>query len=107
MATQLLDRTALEQLAGSVKGEVLTPGSAGYDDARTVFNAMVDNRPAAIVKCIDPHDVIAAVDLARVRAAELSIRSGGHGVTGSQIAHGGIVIDLTKMKRITVDPEAR
>src|SRR3954452_16861352 len=107
MATQVLDSTALEQLAGSVKGEVVRPGSAGYDDARTVFNAMVDKQPAAVVKCRDPHDVIATIDLARARAAELSIRSGGHGVTGSQIADGGIVIDLTEMKRINVDPEAR
>src|SRR3954449_4723281 len=107
MATQVLDSTALEQLAGSVKGTVLTPGRDGYDEARTVFNAMVDNRPAAIVKCKDPHDVIAAIDLARARAAEVSIRSGGHGVTGSQIAHEGIVIDLSEMKRIAVDSEAR
>src|SRR3954447_23616353 len=107
MATQVLDSTALEQLAGSVKGTVLTPGRDGYDEARTVFNAMVDNRPAAIVKCTDPHDVIAAIDLARARAAEVSIRSGGHGVTGSQIADEGIVIDLTEMKRIAVEPEAR
>jgi FAD/FMN-containing dehydrogenase len=107
MATQVLDNTALEQLAGSVKGKVFTPGTDGYDEARTVFNAMVDKRPAAIVKCVDPHDVIAAIELARVRAAEVSVRSGGHGVTGSQISHGGIVIDLTEMKRITVDPEAR
>src|SRR3954469_21342062 len=107
MATQVLDSTALEQLAGSVKGTVLTPGRDGYDEARTVFNAMVDNRPAAIVKCKDPHDVIAAIDLARARAAEVSIRSGGHGVTGSQIAHEGIVIDLSEMKRIAVDAEAR
>jgi FAD/FMN-containing dehydrogenase len=107
MATQALDSTALEQLAGSVKGEVVRPGSAGYDDARTVFNAMVDKQPVAVVKCRDPHDVIATIDLARARAAEVSIRSGGHGVTGSQIADGGIVIDLTEMKRINVDPEAR
>src|SRR3954469_18284702 len=107
MATHVLDSTAIEQLRGSVKGEVLTPADAGYDEARTVFNAMIDKHPAAIVRCVDPHDVMATVDLARVRAAEVSIRSGGHGVTGMQIAEGGIVIDLTPMKRITVDPEAR
>src|SRR5689334_12900460 len=107
MALQVLDNTALEQLTGSVKGKVLTPGTDGYDEARTVFNAMVDKRPAAVVKCVDPHDVIATVELARARAAEVSIRSGGHGVTGSQITDGGVVIDLTEMRRITVDPEAR
>src|SRR3954464_116681 len=107
MAMQVLDSTAVEQLRGSVKGEVLTPGDAGYDEARTVFNAMVDKRPAAIVRCVDPHDVMATVDLPRVRAAEVSVRSGGHGVTGSQIADGGIVIDLSAMKRIAIDPETR
>ncbi len=107
MATQVLDSIALEQLAGSVKGEVIAPGSDEYERARTVFNAMVDRHPAAIVKCRDPHDVIAVVELARVRAAEVSIRAGGHGVTGSQITEGGVVIDLTEMKRIHIDPEAR
>src|SRR3982751_794447 len=107
MAMQVLDSTALQQLAGSVKGEVVTPGSDGYDEARIVFNAMVDKKPAAVVKCLDPHDVIAAVDLARARAAEVSVRGGGHGVTGAQMTDGGIAIDLTPMKRITVDPEAR
>jgi FAD/FMN-containing dehydrogenase len=107
MATQVLDSIALEQLAGSVKGEVIAPGSDSYDEARTVFNAMVDRHPAAIVRCRDPHDVIAVVELARVRAAEVSIRAGGHGVTGSQITDGGIVIDLTEMKRIHIDTEAR
>ena len=107
MATQVLDSAAIEQLDGTVKGDVLTPDRDGYDDARAVFNGMVDKHPAAIVRCKDPHDVIAVVDLARVRACEVSIRSGGHGVTGSQLTDDGIVIDLTPMKRITVDPEAR
>src|SRR4051812_46405602 len=107
MDMQVLDSTALEQLAGSVKGECLKPGDEGYDEARTVFNAMVDKRPAVIVKCRDPRDVIAAIDIARARAAEVSVRSGGHGVTGAQMSNGGITIDLTPMKRITVDPAAR
>jgi FAD/FMN-containing dehydrogenase len=107
MATQVLDSTAVQQLDGSVKGRVLTPEREGYDEARTCFNAMIDKRPAAIVQCKDPADVMAAVDLARVRAAEVSIRSGGHGVTGAQISEGGICIDLTPMRRITVDPAAR
>src|SRR4051812_48370347 len=106
MATQVLDSAALEQLDAAVKGDVLAPGRDGYDEARAVFNAMIDKRPAAIVRCLDPSDVIAAVDLARVRAAEVSVRSGGHGVTGSQISDGGLVIDLTAMKRIRVDPAA-
>lgn len=107
MATQVLDSIAIEQLRGSVKGAVLAPGDDGYDEARTVFNAMIDKRPAAIVRCRDPHDVIAAVELARVRAAEVSVRGGGHGVSGAQMTDGGIAIDLTPMKRIAVHPEAR
>jgi FAD/FMN-containing dehydrogenase len=107
MATQVLDDAAVEQLDASVKGEVITPERDGYDEARTVFNAMVDKHPAVIVRCADPHDVMATVDLARVRAAEVSVRSGGHGVTGSQIADGGIVIDMSAMTRISVDAENR
>src|SRR4051794_41954445 len=107
MATQVLDTAAVEQLDGSIKGEVLTPDRPGYDEARTVFNAMIDKRPAAIVRCKDPSDVIAAVDLARVRAAELSIRGGGHGVTGAQLTDGGITLDMSGMKRIQVQPSAR
>jgi FAD/FMN-containing dehydrogenase len=107
MATQVLDSAAIEQLDASVKGRVITPGREGYDEARVPFNAMIDKHPAAIVRCADPHDVMAVVDLARVRAAEVSVRSGGHGVTGSQITDGGIVIDLSEMKRIAVDPAMR
>jgi FAD/FMN-containing dehydrogenase len=107
MQTQVLDDAAVQQLAASTKGDVLTPGSDGYDEARAVFNAMVDKRPAAIVRCKDPSDVMAAVDFARVRAAEVSVRGGGHGVTGSQLSDGGVTIDLTAMRRIHVDPVAR
>ena len=107
MPTQVLDDAAVQQLDASTKGDVLTPGSPGYDEARSCFNAMIDKRPAAIVRCKDPSDVMAAVDFARLRAAEVSVRSGGHGVTGSQISDGGVTIDLTGMRRIHVDPEAR
>src|SRR3954451_11508175 len=107
MATQVLDEAAVQQLRASIKGEVFAPGDGGYDEARTVFNAMVDKRPAAIVRCKDPSDVIAAIDLARASAAEVSVRSGGHGVTGSQLTDGGITIDMSAMKRIRVDPAAR
>src|SRR4051794_27402300 len=107
MATQVLDEAAVQQLRASIKGEVFAPGDGGYDEARTVFNAMVDKRPAAIVRCKDPSDVIAAIDLARASAAEVSVRSGGHGVTGSQLSDGGITIDMSAMKRIRVDPAAR
>jgi FAD/FMN-containing dehydrogenase len=107
MATQVLDSTAVEQLRGSVKGEVLAPGDAGYEEARACFNSMIEKQPAAIVRCLDPHDVMATIDLARVRAAEVSIRSGGHGVSGSQLSDGGITLDMTAMKRVAVDPEAK
>jgi FAD/FMN-containing dehydrogenase len=107
METQVLDGAAVQQLDATIKGEVLTPDRPGYDEARECFNAMIDKRPAAIVRCKDPADVIAAVELARVRASEVSVRSGGHGVTGSQLTDGGLTIDLSQMKRIQVDPAAR
>jgi FAD/FMN-containing dehydrogenase len=107
MPTHVLDDAALQQLDASTKGDVLTPGRDGYDEARTVFNAMVDKRPAATLRCKDPHDVMAAVDFARLNAVEVAVRSGGHGVTGSQISDGGITIDMTRMKRVIVDPDAK
>src|SRR5690349_2383953 len=107
MATQVIDDVAVQQLDASTKGEVLRPGDAGYDEACTIFNAMIEKRPGAIVRAKDPADVIAAVELARVSAAELTVRSGGHGVTGASLSDGGITIDMSRMKRIRVEPAAR
>jgi hypothetical protein len=103
----VLGDAAVQQLAGVLAGEVLTPDSDGYDDARKVWNGLFDNRPALIVKCAAVADVVAAVDFARANAMTVAVRGGGHSAVGYSTCDDGIVIDLSGMKGIQVDPEAR
>ena len=88
-------------------GEVLTPGSRGYDSARSVWNGMIDHRPKLIVRCASVGDVVAAVRTARECDLEIGVRSGGHNIAGLAVPHGGLMIDLTTLGRVTVDPVAR
>jgi FAD/FMN-containing dehydrogenase len=88
-------------------GELLRPGAAAYDDARTVFNGMIDRRPAVIARCKSGDDVAAAVNVAREQDIALSVYGGGHGVTGSAVVDAGICIDLRTMNRVDVDPDQR
>jgi FAD/FMN-containing dehydrogenase len=87
--------------------EMLRPGDAGYDDARRVWNAIVDHRPAAIVRCRAAGDVVAAVATARRDGLEIGVRCGGHSVVGLAVPDGGLMIDLTPMGAVRVDPERR
>jgi FAD/FMN-containing dehydrogenase len=88
-------------------GEVLLPGQAGYDEARTVWNGMVDRRPSMIVRCAGVADVVAAVRTARDRDLEIGIRCGGHSVLGLAVPDGGLMIDLTPLSAVRVDPARR
>ena len=88
-------------------GQVLTPGAAGYDAARSVWNQMVDHRPALIVRCASVTDVVTAVRLARDRHLEIGVRCGGHNIAGLSVPDGGLMIDLSGLDRVTVDPGAR
>ncbi|HEY7208013.1 MAG TPA: FAD-binding oxidoreductase [Gaiellaceae bacterium] len=88
-------------------GELVRPGDAGYDEARSVFNAMIDRRPALIARCATSADVASAVRLARDEELPLAVRSGGHSVSGLGVCEGGIVVDLRGLKRIDVDPVGR
>jgi FAD/FMN-containing dehydrogenase len=88
-------------------GTLLHPGEAGYDEARRVFNGMIDRRPAVIARCANAADVAACVDLARVRGLPLTVYGGGHGVTGSAVVDGGLCVDLRGMKGVSVDAAAR
>jgi FAD/FMN-containing dehydrogenase len=97
----------LDALKPHFRGEILTPGSAGYDAARRLWNGMIDRRPAAIARCIGSADVVAAVRFAVHEDLYPAVRAGGHGVAGLASVDDGLVIDLTSMKRIVVDPEAR
>ena len=87
--------------------EILRPGDAGYDEARQVWNAMVDRRPALIARCREARDVAAAVALARREGLEIGVRCGGHSVVGLAVPEGGLMIDLTPMGGVRVDPERR
>jgi FAD/FMN-containing dehydrogenase len=100
-------QAAVEQLAEAMRGEVIHPDSPGYDEARAVWNGMYDRRPAVIAKCAGVADVIAAVDFARANALEVAVHGGGHSANGYCVCDDGLMIDLSPMKGIRVDPESR
>ena len=97
----------VEQLREKVGGEVIAPGDDGYEDARRVLNAMIDRRPAAVVRCAQTADVVAAVDFARENQLDLAVRGGGHSVPGFGTVDDGVVVDLTAMQDVAVDPGRR
>jgi FAD/FMN-containing dehydrogenase len=97
----------VENLKKMVRGAVLCPGQDGYDTARTLPNAMIDRRPAFIARCTGAADVIACVRFAREHDLVVSVRGGGHSVAGKSVCDGGLMIDLSVMKGIRVDPSAR
>jgi FAD/FMN-containing dehydrogenase len=99
--------TALRELRGAIAGRVLLPGDAGYDDSRTLFNAMIGARPAAIVRCAGVEDVRAAIAYGRETGLPTAVRSGGHSVAGMSTVDGGLVVDVRDMKAIEVDPRER
>ncbi|WP_306915699.1 FAD-binding oxidoreductase [Arthrobacter sp. V4I6] len=94
-------------MAGRLQGELLTPRGPDYDRIRHVFNAMIDRRPAAILRCAGVADVIQGVRFARAQQLPLSIHSGGHSVSGASVCQGGLMLDLSRMKGIRVDPARR
>jgi FAD/FMN-containing dehydrogenase len=98
---------AVDTLASALEGTVLQPADAGYDEARMVWNGMFDRRPALIARCACAADVVAAVDFARENDMLVAVRGGGHSAAGFSTCDDGLVIDLSGMKRIEVDPQAR
>src|SRR5215218_3778 len=107
MPEAVLDAAQLADLDGSFGGSLITPDDPGYDDARKVFNAMIDRRPAVIARCSGVADVMAAVALAREQGLEVAVRCGGHSVAGQSVCDGGIVIDVSPLKGVWIDPTAR
>jgi FAD/FMN-containing dehydrogenase len=102
-----LTKEELEHLHAAIAGEVITPGGRSYDDARTVWNGLIDRYPAVIVRCAGIADVIAAVCFLHDHEIEVSIRGGGHQVAGSAVCDDGLVIDVSPMNGVFVDPVAR
>jgi FAD/FMN-containing dehydrogenase len=99
--------SAVEGLTAAVKGRVVAQGDEGYDEARALYNAMIDKRPAAVAYCVDEADVAAAIAFARERSLPIAIRCGGHNGGGLGSVDDGLVIDLSPMNTVTVDPAAR
>ena len=102
-----VDPTAIAALRASMKGEVITPGDAAYEQARRIWNATADRLPALIARCVGPGDVQRALATAVENELPVAVRGGGHSVPGFSTCDGGVVIELGNMKAIQVDPEAR
>ena len=105
--TKVIEKAVLKELQASLRGHVLLPSSDGYDDARKGWNGMIDKRPALIVRCHGASDVINAVNLARDYDLLTAVRGGGHSAAGKFVCEGGIMIDLSLMQGVHVDPVAR
>jgi FAD/FMN-containing dehydrogenase len=97
----------VEDLRSSIRGQVLQPADASYDEVRQIWNAMIDRRPALIVRCVGVADVRHAVNFAREHALPLAVRGGGHNIAGSAVCDDGLMLDLSLMKSVRVDPAAR
>jgi FAD binding domain/Berberine and berberine like len=102
-----LSQDAIAQFRGQLRGEVIAPADPAYEESRKVFNAMISKKPALIAKCADVADVMAAVNFARANSLLTAVRSGGHNAGGLGICDGGLVIDLSRIKYVHVDPASR
>lgn len=96
----------IEELAARIPGGVITPDDERFDEARSIFNSMIDRRPAAIARCATKSDVAAALSVARQAELEVAVRAGGHSVAGAGATEGGLQIDLRPMNQVSVDPDA-
>ena len=102
-----LQKSTIDGFKAQFRGDVLLPGDAGYDTVRQIWNAMIDRRPAVIARCASPEDVLQAVGFARTHHLLVSIRGGGHNIAGNAVCDDGLMIDLSLMKSVRVDPTAR
>jgi FAD/FMN-containing dehydrogenase len=102
-----LGEATVRELRDSLRGDLVLPGDEAYDEARSVWNGLIDRRPALIARCTGTSDVIAAIGFARSEGLTVAVRGGGHNVAGNATCDGGLVIDLSPMKGVRVDPDAR
>lgn len=105
--TSAIDGSALSTFREDFAGEIVLPEDPGYDAARVVWNGMIDRRPAIVVRPTGVADVLSALRFAREQGFQIAVRSGGHSIPGFSTCDGGIVIDLTSMGGVRVDPERR
>src|SRR5262249_51292449 len=107
MSTMTTSAPGGVRISSALDGQLLLPGDAGYDDARTIWNAIVNRRPAMIVRCASVADVVTAVRTARDLDLEIGIRCGGHSALGFAVPDEGMMIDLSPMGGVRVDPVRR
>ena len=98
-----LEESIAKDLKGSTRGEVLLPGDNGYEEARKIWNGMIDRHPALIIRCHGASDVIKAVGFARQHGLVVSVKGGGHNVAGNAVNDHGMMIDLSKMRSVRID----
>ncbi len=102
-----IPEAVVNELKGRIRGPLLRPGQPGFDEARSVWNAMIDRHPALIVRCLGVTDVVACVNAARTHGLPLSIKGGGHNIAGLAVCEGGLMLDMSLMRGVWVDPAAR
>ena len=102
-----IEATAVQHFADRLRGRLLRPGDGSYDEARKVWNGMIDRRPALVARCAGVADVIAAVRFVSEHGLLVSVKGGGHNITGNAVCEGGLMIDLSAMKSVRVDPPKR
>jgi FAD/FMN-containing dehydrogenase len=103
----MFDEKAIAELRPRIRGSVLLPGEPGYDDARTIWNAMIDRRPAVVIRCLGVADVVAGVGFARQHGLPLTIKGGGHNIAGLAVADGAVTLDMSLMRGVQVDVQGR
>jgi FAD/FMN-containing dehydrogenase len=94
-------------LAARLRGPLVRPGDPGYNEARAVWNGMIDRRPALVVRCLGTADVVACVEFARASDLTLSVKGGGHNIAGLAVCDGGLLLDMSLMRGVWVDPVTR
>lgn len=102
-----LSASAIDAFTSSLEGRTVSADDSDFDEVRSIWNAMIDTRPALIVRCAGPADVVRSVNLAREEGLLLSVRGGGHNIAGSSLAEGGLTIDLSTLRSVEVSPDAR
>lgn len=103
----VIDEAELGKLDNALKGEILRQGDEGYDQSRTLWNAMIDRKPAVIARCMSPDDVMHAVRFGREHQLLTAVRGAGHNIAGNAVCDGGLVVDLSSMKSVRIDPKAQ
>ena len=102
-----LEQKVLDELKSRLRGELLLPGEPAYDDARSIWNAMIDRRPALVVRCRGAGDIVTAIGFARDHGLPLSVKGGGHNIAGLAVCDGGVMLDMAHARGVWVDPGAR